>query len=79
MIFILIQFFKYKSAAVFCKKVSRDLFRCLLIGTLFYFVSCRDKRTEEITLFTKKEETGINFKNTVIDNKTENSFLFRNY
>jgi enediyne biosynthesis protein E4 len=41
-------------------------------------VSCRNNKTGA-TLFTKMENTGINFENTVEDGAKENSFLFRNF
>lgn len=54
-------------------------------GSLFFFVvglfllsGCRNSKTGE-TLFTKIENTGINFENTVEDGAKENSFLFRNF
>ena len=41
-------------------------------------LSCKQHK-EEPVLFTRMNETGINFTNTVTDSKTDNSFLFRNF
>ena len=45
---------------------------------LFLATGCRNGKTVE-TLFTRMENTGINFENTVEDGAKENSFLFRNF
>ncbi len=47
---------------------------CTLVPLLF---ACGKK--EESTLFTKLEDTGIQFNNIVIDDSLENSFYYRNY
>ena len=46
-------------------------------AVLFCFFSCKEKRKD--TLFQLMENTGVNFNNKVEDDKTENSFLFRNF
>ncbi len=54
----------------------------LFIATslLLFYCSCNNKKeTESIPLFTLMDSSGINFQNTVIDNKLENSFYFRNF
>ncbi|MEQ1678450.1 MAG: FG-GAP-like repeat-containing protein, partial [Chitinophagaceae bacterium] len=42
-------------------------------------LSCGTKKTDDKPLFSKMDESGINFTNTVVDSKTDNSFLFRNF
>ena len=42
------------------------------------FFSC-NKKNNEALLFTKENNSGINFINTVVDSKNDNSFLFRNF
>ncbi len=41
------------------------------------FFSCKNKKTDP--LFSLMDNSGINFQNTVIDNKQDNSFYFRNF
>ena len=41
------------------------------------FFSCQKKK--DLTLYTLETSTGINFTNRVIDTKTDNTILFRNY
>jgi enediyne biosynthesis protein E4 len=48
------------------------------IGALFS-LSCRNSGTGAGPLFSLVEQSGINFQNTVIDTKEDNSFYFRNY
>ncbi|MFN8288884.1 MAG: VCBS repeat-containing protein [Chitinophagaceae bacterium] len=53
-------------------------------GYIFFFIfcylsfSCHNKKTGS-PLFTKVENSGISFINKVVDSKTDNSFLFRNF
>ncbi|MBC7947448.1 MAG: VCBS repeat-containing protein [Chitinophagaceae bacterium] len=44
-------------------------------------VSCKDKQKDAAgdPLFTLLDSTGINFQNSVVDTKVDNSFLFRNF
>jgi hypothetical protein len=44
---------------------------------IFSFFSCHNKSDNR--LFALIDNSGINFQNTVIDSKSENSFLFRNF
>src|SRR5665811_1136846 len=44
---------------------------------LLMFISCTQKNTKP--LFELMDNTGINFENKVVDDKIENSFLFRNF
>jgi hypothetical protein len=46
------------------------------LAALFY--SCKSKSRTD-TLFTLTDNSGIDFQNTVIDNKLDNSFYFRNF
>ncbi len=64
---------------------SRSLFRnycqlVVLITCAMHFVSCNTAKEKE-TLFQlmDNDSTGIHFENTVVDNKEENSFQFRNF
>ncbi|MBL7732271.1 MAG: VCBS repeat-containing protein [Chitinophagaceae bacterium] len=41
--------------------------------------SCGKKNKSGLALFTRLNDSGINFTNTVIDSKKDNSFLFRNF
>src|SRR5580765_5845827 len=41
--------------------------------------SCNDQVSSKEPLFDLVDSSGINFQNTVVDNKLENSFYFRNY
>ena len=53
-----------------------------LIAFLFFTIfntSCKQKPVEEETLFTLLDSSGINFTNTVIDSKKDNSFDYRNF
>ncbi|MFC4231759.1 VCBS repeat-containing protein [Parasediminibacterium paludis] len=68
-----------------CVIVDKLLFRnycqlVVLIACAVSFVSCHPKKEKE-TLFQlmDNDSTGIHFENTVIDNKDENSFQFRNF
>lgn len=49
---------------------------CLSFGLLL--IACSKKKQTD-TLFTKLEDTGIQFNNIVIDDSLENSFYYRNY
>ncbi|MGV3528970.1 MAG: VCBS repeat-containing protein [Flavisolibacter sp.] len=49
---------------------------CLLPILLIFLYSCSSKKTS--SLFDLVENSGINFNNKVVDDKLENSFLFRN-
>src|SRR5687767_12695493 len=49
----------------------------LLIGCLF--LSCKNNKETQSTLFELVENTGISFNNPVIDQEYDNSFLFRNF
>ncbi|MEP6615369.1 MAG: FG-GAP-like repeat-containing protein [Ginsengibacter sp.] len=51
---------------------------CLIVVILFC-ISCQKKQQAANTLFRQVDSTGINFENTVKDNKTDNSFYFRNF
>ncbi len=46
---------------------------------IIYLQSCAQKEDSTQALFTLMDSTGINFINTVIDSKQDNSFLFRNF
>ena len=46
---------------------------CLLLAT-----SCKQK-SKALPLFTLIDSSNLYFKNTVIDNERDNSFLFRNF
>jgi enediyne biosynthesis protein E4 len=51
---------------------------CCVTGLCF--LSCQDKKRERSdTLFTLLDSTGINFRNTVVDTRLDNSFYFRNF
>ena len=50
---------------------------CVLV--LFTITSCGNNKTEQLPLFILMDSAGINFKNNVVDNKTDNSFNFRNF
>ena len=50
-----------------------------LSAVLLFLNACNNKPVSTKTLFSLIENSGINFTNTVQDNKTENSFLFRNF
>jgi hypothetical protein len=50
----------------------------LLIPGLFYFCSCA-KKSEQATLFKLKENTGIDFINTVKNRKDFNILTYRNF
>ena len=45
----------------------------------FLHITCRQKVNVEDPLFTMLDNTGINFTNTVIDSKKDNSFDYRNF
>src|SRR5258705_11148611 len=47
--------------------------------SVHFFYLCNTKKFSEQPLFNLMDSSGINFQNTVIDNKLENSFYFRNY
>ncbi len=50
------------------------------IALIFIYSSCNNKKDASTTpLFSLVDSSGINFQNTVIDNKLENSFYFRNF
>lgn len=51
--------------------------KLLLLIILVLLVSCKKK--EAPTLYSLQDNSGINFTNTVIDTKTDNTILFRNY
>ena len=59
-------------------KVIQKLILSFFVLILFFTLGCRNKKTAE-PLFTKMENTGINFENTVEDGAKDNSFLFRNF
>ena len=52
----------------------------LKLSVTFFFLICFScsKKTNK-TLFQLAEDTGIDFENKVVDNKLDNSFLFRNF
>lgn len=41
--------------------------------------ACKENKQTEPALFQLADSTGVNFQNTVVDTKDENSFLFRNF
>jgi hypothetical protein len=49
---------------------------CIYFTLLAFLVSCSSRKAD--TLFELVEQTGIQFNNKVVDDKLENSFLFRN-
>lgn len=49
---------------------------CIYFGLLLFLLSCSSKKADP--LFDRLENTGIRFNNKVVDDKLENSFLFRN-
>src|SRR5260221_1677770 len=55
----------------------KALLRNALLVIALYCSSCRSKHSPQ--LFDLMEHTGIDFNNRVVDNQTENSFLFRNF
>ena len=54
---------------------------CLLLLACLLVTSCRNNKgkKENQTLFTLVDSSGIRFQNTVVDNKKDNSFYFRNF
>lgn len=54
----------------------RHISLCLCLALLL--AACGNKKQQH-TLFTKLEDTGIQFNNIVIDDSLENSFYYRNY
>ena len=46
---------------------------------MLFLVACNSKKTGDTALFSKMDNTGIQFINTVTDNEIENSFNFRNF
>ena len=46
---------------------------------ILIFFSCKEKKTDPDPLFTLTDSSGINFQNTVVDTKQDNSFYFRNF
>ena len=50
---------------------------CIFI--ILFYPSCGKKESSVVPLFNLVDSSGINFQNTVIDSKLENSFLFRNF
>ena len=59
-------------------KLHRRNFAILILLIVIFASSCRNEQTTP-ALFELMPNTGINFVNTVIDDKLENSFLFRNF
>lgn len=59
-------------------KTKQKISLFFFVAVLFLAVGCRNGKTGK-TLFTKMENTGINFENIVEDGSKENSFLFRNF
>ena len=57
--------------------ILRCVLALLLLG--FLHITCRQKVNVEDPLFTMLDNTGINFTNTVIDSKKDNSFDYRNF
>ncbi|WP_240410120.1 CRTAC1 family protein, partial [Flavisolibacter nicotianae] len=49
---------------------------CIYLGLLLFLFSCTSKKADP--LFELVDNTGIRFNNRVVDDKLENSFLFRN-
>lgn len=58
---------------------TNTIFLLCLYFLLGIATSCSEKKEKAFTLFQLADSTGINFLNTVVDGKNENSFLFRNY
>src|SRR6187455_1048809 len=52
-------------------------FRWLVIVMISLQFSCKNQ--QENSLFSLVKDSGINFENNVVDNKQENSFIFRNF
>ena len=50
-----------------------------LLLLIFLNISCKQKASAEESLFTLTESSGINFTNTVVDSKKDNSFDYRNF
>ena len=50
----------------------------LILGLSMALLACGKKKQAD-TLFTRLEDTGIQFNNIVIDDSLENSFYYRNY
>lgn len=50
-----------------------------LIAMCGLFCSCSQEKAAPLPLFKLMENTGINFRNDVLDSKEDNSFLFRNF
>lgn len=59
-------------------KVNKGIYIILCLYSLILTGGCQNEKTEN-TLFTKIDNTGINFENTVEDEAKDNSFLFRNF
>ena len=55
----------------------KPFFKLSLILFLLFLFSCSQKKQKP--LFQLVEETDISFENKVVDNKLDNSFLFRNF
>ena len=58
-----------------------SILRCVLAFLLlgFLHITCRQKVIAEDPLFSLLDKSGINFTNTVIDSKKDNSFDYRNF
>jgi hypothetical protein len=54
-------------------------FACLPITFLAVLFSCNSKQAPAPTLFQLMDSTGIDFNNKVVDQRLDNSFLFRNF
>ena len=61
------------------RKVSLFVTAFIFYIALLSTSSCNKKEEIKTPLFSLTDSTGINFQNTVIDSKTDNSFLFRNF
>lgn len=61
------------------KKKSVLIFFCIAFILVLFFCSCKKKSIPVNTLFRLVDSSGINFQNTVIDTRLDNSFLYRNF
>ncbi|MEP6711432.1 MAG: FG-GAP-like repeat-containing protein [Ferruginibacter sp.] len=69
-----------KNAHYIFKDKSIVIFFLLACFTPFLFcTSCKKKSLPDDALFRLVDSSGINFQNTVTDNKQDNSFLYRNF
>jgi enediyne biosynthesis protein E4 len=60
-------------------KMKRILLYAGYFAAILGYSSCKNKSRQSKTLFSLVDSSGINFKNTVVDTKQDNSFYFRNF